>query len=220
MKFQIELAIACLLGWNVDGISVISTAEPLKAKVSHPKAPRPVWHRDPRICLLVIGRGRPRPARYARSSATAPRTMRRAATEARRTALSSTVLSARELLRHPFPRFVVSGGTTFIVDLGLLKLLHGYQHLALLPATTVAFLASFSVTFVISRHWTFPAGREGRPHRQAGRFAILVAGNLASTLLVVGGLVALGLYYLLAKLVAVAANSGANFILYRRWVFR
>jgi putative flippase GtrA len=134
--------------------------------------------------------------------------------------VSSPLTPAREFLRHPFPRFVISGSTTFILDFGLLKLLHGYEHMPLLPATTIAFLASFSVTFVISRHWTFPAGREGRPHHQAIRFAVLVAGNLISTLLIVGTLVAVGLYYLLAKLAAVGVNAGANFLLYRRWVFR
>jgi putative flippase GtrA len=134
--------------------------------------------------------------------------------------VSLTLPSARAVLQHPFPRFVISGGTTFIVDLGLLRLLHGYEHMALLPATTLAFLASFCVTFIISRHWTFPTGREGRPHHQAIRFAILVAGNLVTTLLIVGGLVAIGLYYLLAKVIAVALNAGANFLLYRRWVFR
>lgn len=134
--------------------------------------------------------------------------------------MSVTLPQAREVLRHPFPRFVISGGITFVVDLGLLKLLHGYEHVALLPATTIAFLISFTVTFVISRHWTFPTGRAGRPHHQAMRFAILVAGNLVTTLIIVGGLVALGVYYLLAKIVAVTINAGVNFILYRRWVFR
>jgi putative flippase GtrA len=134
--------------------------------------------------------------------------------------VSAALPSVREVLQHPFPRFVISGGTTFIVDLGLLKLLHGYEHMALLPATTIAFLISFSVTFLISRHWTFPSGRAGRTHHQAIRFAILVGGNLVTTLLIVGGLVALGLYYLLAKVIAVALNAGANFLLYRHWVFR
>jgi putative flippase GtrA len=134
--------------------------------------------------------------------------------------VTTTMPAARELLRHPFPRFVISGGTTFVVDLSLLKFLHGYEHIALLPATTMAFLASFTVTFLISRHWTFPTGRDGRPHHQALRFAILVAGNLVTTLLIVGGLVAVGLYYLLAKVIAVGLNAAANFFLYRRWVFR
>jgi len=52
------------------------------------------------------------------------------------------------------------------------------------------------------------------------RFYALVVLNLLSTLLITGGLTALGLMYLLAKLVAAVANAVANFFLYRGWVFK
>jgi len=44
--------------------------------------------------------------------------------------------------------------------------------------------------------------------------------NLLSTLLITGGLTAIGLMYLIAKLVAAIANVVANFYVYRGWVFK
>jgi putative flippase GtrA len=46
-----------------------------------------------------------------------------------------------------------------------------------------------------------------------------VAFNFLSTLGIVVGLTAAGLYYLLAKLIAVALNAGINFLAARHWVF-
>jgi putative flippase GtrA len=124
------------------------------------------------------------------------------------------------LRRHEAPRFLVSGGLTFVADIGTLKLLHGILGVQLLTATTVAFMVAFAVNFTLSRQWTFTAGRDRPAHWQAVKFGALVAANLASTLLIVGGLAAAGTYYLLAKIIATAVNAIANFFLYRHWVFK
>lgn len=123
------------------------------------------------------------------------------------------------LRRHEAPRFLVSGGLTFIADIATLKVLHGVLGVELLTATTLAFMVAFVVNFTLSRHWTFPGGRDRPAHWQAVKFGMLVAANLASTLLIVAGLSAAGLYYLLAKIVAAAVNAIANYFLYRHWVF-
>jgi len=124
------------------------------------------------------------------------------------------------LRQHEAPRFLVSGGLTFLADIGTLKLLHGVLGVGLLWATTLAFAVAFVVNFTLSRQWTFPSGRDRPPHWQAVKFGALVVANLAATLVIVGGLAAAGLYYLLAKIIATAVNAVANFFLYRHWVFR
>jgi putative flippase GtrA len=124
------------------------------------------------------------------------------------------------LRHHQAPRFLVSGGITFVADIGTLKLLHGVLGMELLTATTIAFAVAFVVNFTLSRQWTFSSGRHRPAHRQAVKFGALVAANLASTLLIVGGLSAVGVYYLATKVVATGVNAVANFFLYRQWVFR
>lgn len=120
---------------------------------------------------------------------------------------------------HPVPRFLVAGGLTFVVDAGLLTLLHGVWHLQLAFSTVVAFAFAFGVNFSLSRQWTFPAG-ERTPHAQLARYVVLVAGNLISTVLIVTGLASLDVNYLFAKVVAAVLNAIVNFFLYRRWIFR
>ena len=123
------------------------------------------------------------------------------------------------LTSHPAPRFVVVGGLTLVVDITALKIGHDFLGVSLPFATVSAFALAFVVNFGLSRQWAFVSGRDKIVHRQLVRFVILVAANLVSTLLIVIGLVHLSFYYLNAKLIAVAVNSCANFVLYRRWVF-
>lgn len=124
------------------------------------------------------------------------------------------------LRSHPAPRFVLTGGATFLVDLGCLRLLHGTAGLALAPATLLAFCIAFVVNFTASRNWAFAGtGRDGHVGHQALRYLVLVAANLASTLAIVVGLNALDVNYLWAKVVAAAVNATFNFFAYRHWVF-
>jgi putative flippase GtrA len=127
--------------------------------------------------------------------------------------------STRWLREHPAPRFVVTGGLTLCVDLIALRIAHGTLGVPLAYATAAAFGLAFVVNFTLSRQWAFVSGRDGRAHHQAIRFLILVLINLVTTLAIVTGLAALGLNYLLAKLIATALNAVGNFVAYRRWVF-
>jgi putative flippase GtrA len=51
------------------------------------------------------------------------------------------------------------------------------------------------------------------------RYLSLTVANLLSTVALVGVLHWLGVFYLLAKVVAIAVNAVANFFAYERWVF-
>lgn len=125
-----------------------------------------------------------------------------------------------QIRSHPAPRFAVVGGISLVADIGTLAVLHGVLHVALLPATAVAFMVSSFINFGFNRQWVFTGGRTGHARKQILRFYALVVLNLLSTLLITGGLTAIGLMYLIAKLVAAIANAVANFFLYRGWVFK
>jgi putative flippase GtrA len=123
------------------------------------------------------------------------------------------------LKSHPAPRFLVVGGLTFAVDITALKIGHDLLGLKLPLATGAAFALAFAVNFGLSRQWVFASTQDALVHRQLVRFVLLALANLVSTLLIVVGLVHLGVYYLIAKIIAVAVNACANFVLYRHWVF-
>lgn len=122
------------------------------------------------------------------------------------------------LLAHSAVRFLAAGVTSTSVDMGLLYLLHGVLHLPLAPSTFVAVLAGFTTNFLLNRIWAFdsssPVGK------QSVRYLIMAGGNWVGTVLLVGGFVKLGLFYLLARAVALVLLSVVNYFGYKYWVFR
>ncbi|WP_127498024.1 GtrA family protein [Actinoplanes solisilvae] len=117
-------------------------------------------------------------------------------------------------------RFLIVGGTSVVVDAGLLWVLHGVFGLWLSPATALAFLTGFVVNFVLNRQWAFSSSSsDGRLHHQLARYLALVAANLLVTVLLVKALTALGLMYLIAKILTTAVLSTANYFVSRKYVF-
>jgi putative flippase GtrA len=126
----------------------------------------------------------------------------------------------RTLRQHPAPRFLVVGFVTFLVDIGSLELLHGVFRVGLALSTVIAYGIAFSVNFLASRQWTFATTALGsKAQRQLLRYLVLVVINLCVTLLIVVGLSAAGVSYLLAKVISVCLIAVGNFFAYRHWVF-
>jgi len=115
-------------------------------------------------------------------------------------------------------RYLVVGGLSIVIDVGLLYVLHGIAGVRLAVATTVAFLVSLVFNFVCNRI-TMGGSATEQLTRHAVRYGVLVVVNLCITVAVVTGAQHAGVSYLLAKLGVVAAATCWNFALYRRWVF-
>ncbi len=124
--------------------------------------------------------------------------------------------ATRETVRT-FVVFVLVGVVSLVADAGSLWLLHGRWHVNLPLAAAAAFAVGFAVNFGLNRTRTFRAGGPIGP--QLLRYSLLVAANLAATVLLVTGLDALGMEYLLAKVVTALALGIVNFVIYRHWVF-
>lgn len=116
------------------------------------------------------------------------------------------------------PRFLIIGVLSFIVDTGTLFLTHGLLHMWLPLATTLAYATAFTVNFTLNRLWTF--GSTAALTGQAARYIALTGVNYLITLLMVDGIAALGVSYLLAKVLSTAVIAGINYVAYRNWVFR
>jgi putative flippase GtrA len=123
------------------------------------------------------------------------------------------------LRHHPMPRYLVTGGISFLIDLGFLKLLHGILGVELILATIGAYAAAFCVNFTLSRLWTFRSTRTSGARSQAIRYTILVLCNLIATVVIVTGLVGTGLNYLVAKVISAVFLAVLNFLISRRWIF-
>jgi putative flippase GtrA len=114
--------------------------------------------------------------------------------------------------------FVLVGALSVALDVGLLAVLHGALKAPLLAAASIAFWLSLAANFGLNRSVVFAGSNRGLGH-DAARYLVLAGVNYLVTLAVVGGLVAAGMPYLLAKLSAVALIAASNFVSYRHWVF-
>ncbi|WP_377325131.1 GtrA family protein [Pimelobacter simplex] len=126
---------------------------------------------------------------------------------------------ARRPVAGAFARFLVTGGISYLVDVGTLVALHSGLDWPLGLATTGAFAVAFVVTFTLNRIWVFQAGQEAAAG-QVVRYLVLVGVNYVATLVIVLGLAHVGVPVVVAKTVAVVAIALSNFFLYRAFVFR
>ncbi len=66
---------------------------------------------------------------------------------------------------HVVIRFIISGGTSAVVDLSLLYVFHSVFGIHYLLSAVLAFLGAFGVSFTLHKYWTFKShGQE--THRQ------------------------------------------------------
>lgn len=132
---------------------------------------------------------------------------------------------AREPRRGPIARvwsssavrYLVVGGVAFLIDVGLLALLHDIFGVALAIATPVAFLLSFAVTYVLQRTFTFRSSAGIGP--SAIKYTALVAFNTLATTGIVSLAPALGLPWIVGKVVAVGSTTVWNYFCYQYWIF-
>lgn len=114
-------------------------------------------------------------------------------------------------------RYLIVGGLSAGLDIGLLV---GLRELAGLPipvATTIAFWVALAGNFWLNKAWSFPNPQPGgRPFL---RYMVLVGVNYLATVAIVTGGAAAGLPYVVAKVLAIGAAASWTFVAYRRWVF-
>lgn len=102
--------------------------------------------------------------------------------------------------------YLVVGGLTVIVDIGLLGLLHESYGVPLGVATTVAFCTAVMVNFLLNRTAMSSWGSSGLT-QHALRYGLLVVANYVITLAVVTTAGHVGKRYLVAKVAVVAAST-------------
>lgn len=123
----------------------------------------------------------------------------------------------RRLLWNSGVRYLLVGGSAFLVDLGLLALFYNVFGWKLWIATTIAFLLSFAYTYSMQRVFAF-----GSKAPQGGalvRYAVLVIFNTVATALIVSAIDTTFAGWVGGKLVATAATTIWNYFIYRYWVF-
>lgn len=114
-------------------------------------------------------------------------------------------------------RFLVVGGTSAVIDLGLLIALRELAGMPIPIATTIGFWTGLVYNFTLNRAWSFGADRVGTPFV---KYLIVVGLNYLLTLAIVTGGHELGIAYAAAKVFAQGFGAMFTFVAYDRWVFR
>jgi putative flippase GtrA len=115
-------------------------------------------------------------------------------------------------------RFLVIGGTAFVIDLGLLIVGRDVLHLELSLATALAFWISLVFSFLMQKYFAFSSSVSILS--SAWKYGLLLAVNSVATVLIVSAFEALGPGYIVGKFVATALVTAWNFFAYKHWVFR
>jgi len=118
-----------------------------------------------------------------------------------------------------FLGFALINGCTFGLDLLLLALFHGGLGLSVPIAFTVAYVLAFGLSFVLNRALNFRSHAPVGP--QAGLYAVAIAVNYLAFILGVGSaLTAIGVQYLLSRVVAGACEAAFMYSVMRWVIFR
>ena len=115
-------------------------------------------------------------------------------------------------------KFLVVGGLSFAIDLGLLALLHEVGNVDLWIATPIAFLTSLVFNFFVQKNFTFQSG--ARAHVSFLKYGALVVFNVVATDVIVNSFAGAGQSYALGKVIATIVTTVWNFLLYKHWIFK
>ena len=90
---------------------------------------------------------------------------------------------AHYFYNHHFIRYLLVGGTTFVLSFGLLKVLHGNLGLSVATSTFTAYIISFIYNFTLNRWWTFSAADTKNLHKHIIPYSLLFIFNLTYSVL-------------------------------------
>lgn len=123
------------------------------------------------------------------------------------------------LWEHQLLRYLFVGGSTFIIDLGLLVLGHEKAHLSVNVAATISYWTSIAYNFNLNRYWTFNQRELSALHRHALLYGCLLAFNYTFTIGFIHFTSGV-LHYGPAKVIAVAIQMPWTYVIYKKYIFK
>ena len=118
-------------------------------------------------------------------------------------------------------KYVISGGTAAVVDLGLLFLLTEIAGIWYLLSAVIAFICSLFTAFLLHKFWTFREHSLHRITKQFVFFTLVALFNLGlNTLLLYLAVEVWHVWYLAAQFVIMGALAFMNFVINKTVTFR
>ena len=117
-------------------------------------------------------------------------------------------------------KYVISGGTAAVVNIGLLYFFTDALGIWYIFSAVLSFIVAFIVSFSFQKFWTFEDRSTDRMHGQAAVYLAVALINLGiNTALIYGFVEFLGVYYILAQIMAGVIIAFENFFVYKKFIF-
>ena len=118
-------------------------------------------------------------------------------------------------------RYIISGGTAAVVDIGLLYVFTDIMGVWYLLSAVLAFIVAFIVSFSLQKYWTFRDHSMERVGKQGSvYFMVAVANLIVNTLLVYIFTDWFDLYHIFSQILAAGLIAINSFFIYQRFIFK
>ena len=115
--------------------------------------------------------------------------------------------------------FAALSSLTYAVDLAVLGVAHTVLDLPYPLAVTIGYVIAFGLAFVLNRWLNFQS--HGHVGRQTGRYVLTVVANYVFFILLLAStLDAIGVHFLVARLLAGACEAVFMYLMMRLYIFR
>jgi putative flippase GtrA len=123
------------------------------------------------------------------------------------------------VLNKPISRYLIVGGSTFLIDFLSLVFTHEYLNQSLAISTTAAYWLAVTYNFSLTRLWTFGLNKKANAQKQFVLYLLLLGFNYIFTLFFIS-LVSALIYYWIAKIIAVVLQTIWTFYIYKAFIFK
>lgn len=120
--------------------------------------------------------------------------------------------------KHSFFRYVFVGGSTFVLDFGILISLQHFTKLSLAVSTTIAYWIAIMYNFSLNRYWTFNKRETNSLKKHIVLYLLLLVMNYLITLGIVL-LLSKIIFYGFAKVFAVCTQVIWTYPIYKKVIF-
>lgn len=127
----------------------------------------------------------------------------------------------KRFTKHLIVRYLISGGTSAMINLGTLSFLYYIKHMYYIYAAIIAFIVSFLVSLVLQKFWTFEDHSRNNLSVQIGKYLITSLLGLSLNTFILYVLVDhLHLYVYVGQIIAGGLVACVTFFISRKYVFK
>ena len=118
-------------------------------------------------------------------------------------------------------RFLITGGLAFAVNISVLYFVTSIVHVYYLISIVFAFIASFTVSFLMQKFWTFKDHSRDQMHVQFSLYLTLQLTNLVLNAMLLYAFVEyLHLWYILSQTIIALGLAIVSFVVNKAYIFK